>query len=182
MTDHHTCSMPQLKHRRLDYPSGSCVPAELPSVSSNAKSLTRLCSYARLFSQPTIQLNTGAMPKKIPRVWGLAPNVSARKHDPAKHICHTERNSKMSFFESVTCTNLRPSLIRPIGHLLPPRGRRDFVHAANIDQKTTSVNPTLQTWHCPVRVGVKTISVNCVPAFAGANLSHPTNCKVFCRV
>ena len=124
MTDHHTCSMPQLKHRRLDYPSGSCVPAELPSVSSNAKSLTRLCSYARLFSQPTIQLNTGAMPKKIPGFWGPAPNVSFRKNHPSKHICHTERNSKMSFFESVTCTNLRPSLIRPIGHLLPLEGEK----------------------------------------------------------
>jgi hypothetical protein len=102
MTDHHTCSMPQLKHRRLDYPSGSCVPAELPSVSSNAKSLTRLYSYARLFSQPTIQLNTGAMPKKIPGVWGMAPNVSFRKHHPSKPISQNEKNSKMSFFESVT--------------------------------------------------------------------------------
>ena len=147
MTDHHTCSMPQLKHRRLDYPSGSCVPAELPSVSSNAKSLTRLCSYARLFSQPTIQLNTGAMPKKIPRVWGLAPNVSARKHDPAKHICHTERNSKMSFFESVTCTNLRPSLIRPIGHLLPRGGEGTLFHTTNFEYKTTSVNLRRQKWH-----------------------------------
>jgi len=102
MTDHHTCSMPQLKHRRLDYPSGSCVPAELPSVSSNAKILTRLCSYARLFSQPTIQLNTGAMPQKIPGVWGPAPNVSFRKKSPLKTHLPDQKEFKNVFFESVT--------------------------------------------------------------------------------
>ncbi len=30
-----------------------------------------------------------------------------------------------------------------------------------------------------LRVGFETTSVNGVPAFAGANLSHPTNCSVF---
>ena len=50
------------------------------------------------------------------------------------------------------CLQRKP-LIRPIGHLLPQRGRRDCVHAAKIDQKPTSVNPTLQACRCPVRPG-----------------------------
>ena len=33
------------------------------------------------------------------------------------------------------------------------RKRRDCVHAAKIDQKAASVNPTLQTCRCPVRPG-----------------------------
>ena len=40
MTDHHTCSMHRLTHRRFDYPSESCVSAELPSVVSNTAILT----------------------------------------------------------------------------------------------------------------------------------------------
>jgi hypothetical protein len=34
-----------------------------------------------------------------------------------------------------------------------PEGERDCVHAAKIDQKPTSVNPTLQACRCPVRPG-----------------------------
>lgn len=79
MTDHHTCSMPQLKHRRLDYPSGSCVPAELPSVSSNGKILTHTCSHTRVFSQGDKPIEHRRYASKIPGVWGLAPNVSTRK-------------------------------------------------------------------------------------------------------
>ena len=46
---------------------------------------------------------------------------------------------------------LPPPPFRPIGHFLPPRERRDGVHAANIDQKAISVNPTLHTWRSPAK-------------------------------
>jgi putative transposase len=51
-----------LTHPRSDYPSASCVPAELTSVSSDGSTISSC--------QP---LNTRVMPKKIPGVWGLAP-------------------------------------------------------------------------------------------------------------
>jgi len=66
MTDHHASSMHQLTHRRFDYPLGSCVPAELPSVSSNTQTLPT--------SSPNNQLNTGAMPAKIHTPGALNPN------------------------------------------------------------------------------------------------------------
>jgi len=51
-----------LTHPRSDYPSASCVPAELASVSSDDPTI------------PTCKpLNTRVMPEKIPGVWGLAP-------------------------------------------------------------------------------------------------------------
>jgi len=55
--------------------------------------------------------------------------------------------------EGAVLARCRPGkpINRPIGPLIHPSGRRDFVHVANIDQKATSVNPTLQTWRCPVR-------------------------------
>jgi MoxR-like ATPase len=41
-------------------------------------------------------------------------------------------------------------LIRPVGHLLPRiGGEGTLLHATCTDQKTTSVNHTLQTWRCP---------------------------------
>jgi hypothetical protein len=52
-------------------------------------------------------------------------------------------------------------LIRPNDHLLPPRGRRDFVQVANIDEKATSVKTTLQTWRGPVRSPKVGCSVCC---------------------
>jgi putative transposase len=51
-----------LTHPRSDYPSASCVPAELTSVSSDGSTLSSC--------QP---LNTRVMPEKIPGAWGLAP-------------------------------------------------------------------------------------------------------------
>jgi hypothetical protein len=51
-----------LTHPRSDYPSASCVPAELTTVSSDNQNL-----------QDSNPLNTRAMPEKIPGVWGLAP-------------------------------------------------------------------------------------------------------------
>jgi len=54
-----------LTHPRSDYPSASCVPAELASVSSD-RSTIQTC-------QP---LNTRVMPEKIPGVWGLALRFS----------------------------------------------------------------------------------------------------------
>jgi hypothetical protein len=54
------CSMHALTHRRLFYPRRSCVPAELRCVSNSERILT-------LRRQKSNSLNTGAMPKKIPR-------------------------------------------------------------------------------------------------------------------
>ena len=49
-----------LTHRRLSYPWRSCVPAELRCVSNSESMLT--------LRPPQINsLNTGVMPKKIPR-------------------------------------------------------------------------------------------------------------------
>jgi hypothetical protein len=56
-----------LTHPRLGYPSSSCVPAELDSVSPSE---VESSASARTL-QPS--LNTRAMPEKIPGVWGLAP-------------------------------------------------------------------------------------------------------------
>lgn len=61
-----------LTHPRSDYPSASCVPAELASVSSDSSTIPS--------SKP---LNTRVMPEKIPGVWGLAPKAT-------KTIDHTE--------------------------------------------------------------------------------------------
>jgi putative transposase len=56
-----------LTHPRSDYPSASCVPAELTSVSSDSSKISTC--------QP---LNTRVMPEKIPGVWGLAPKEAER--------------------------------------------------------------------------------------------------------
>lgn len=50
----------------------------------------------------TIQLNTGAMPQKIPGVWGLAPKVSTGLPLTTNPDSFSEGNSKMPFFESVS--------------------------------------------------------------------------------
>ena len=56
-----------LTHPRPGYPSSSCVPAELDSVSPGAAE----SNVSPRPLQPP--LNTRAMPQKIPEVWGLAP-------------------------------------------------------------------------------------------------------------
>lgn len=58
-----------LTHPRSDYPSASCVPAELASVSSNSSTLPSSKS-----------LNTRVIPEKIPGVWGLAPKETKTVH------------------------------------------------------------------------------------------------------
>ena len=57
-----------LTHPRPGYPSPSCVPAELDSVSPGNGEST---GSSRSVQPP---LNTRAMPQKIPGVWGLAPS------------------------------------------------------------------------------------------------------------
>jgi len=54
-----------LTHPRSDYPSDGCVPAEPSSVSPDEPTLS-----------PKTSLNTGAMPRKIPGVRGLAPEYT----------------------------------------------------------------------------------------------------------
>ena len=56
-----------LTHPRPGYPSSSCVPAELDSVSPGDVDNT---SQDHAHQAP---LNTRAMPQKIPGAWGLAP-------------------------------------------------------------------------------------------------------------
>ena len=56
-----------LTHPRLGYPSPSCVPADLDSVSPSANAIN-----AELHPVQS-PLNTRVMPQKIPGVWGLAP-------------------------------------------------------------------------------------------------------------
>jgi putative transposase len=56
-----------LTHPRPGYPSSSCVPAELDSVSPGAAE----SNVSPRPLQPP--LNTRAMPQEIPGVWGLAP-------------------------------------------------------------------------------------------------------------
>ena len=48
---------------------------------------------------------------------------------------------------------VRGPFLLAVSQEIPPRGRRDFVHVANIDEKATSVKPTLQKWRCPVNQG-----------------------------
>jgi putative transposase len=60
-----------LTHPRPGYPSSSCVPAELDSVSPGEAHLIENNSPQQL------PLNTRAMPHKIPGVWGLAPKDAA---------------------------------------------------------------------------------------------------------
>ncbi len=55
-----------LTHPRPGYPSSSCVPAELDSVSPDNDNVN-------VINSPQQPLNTRAMPQKIPGVWGLAP-------------------------------------------------------------------------------------------------------------
>jgi putative transposase len=54
-------------HPRLGYPSSSCVPAELDSVSPSTQQPSPLAQT------PQAPANTLAIPQKIPGVWGLAP-------------------------------------------------------------------------------------------------------------
>jgi putative transposase len=69
-----------LTHPRPGYPSSSCVPAELDSVSTgNAKTIP-----VTQDGQPP--LNTRAMPEKIPGVWGLAPADAVMKKIAEKTI------------------------------------------------------------------------------------------------
>ena len=56
--------------------------------------------------------------------------------------------------------NPRKPLIRPIGHLLPPKGERTSFHTENQQQNTTSVNLSRQTWHCPARPNRKGLRLN----------------------
>ena len=69
-----------LTHPRPGYPSASCVPAELASVSPGNVELTD--SLAALQSP----LNTRAMPEKIPGVWGLAPKEVLPQHSTKKSL------------------------------------------------------------------------------------------------
>ena len=70
-----------LTHPRPGYPLASCVPAEPDSVSpSDAEPNDCLIP-----KQPP--LNTRAMPKKIPGVWGLAPNEAPNQH-PTENARH----------------------------------------------------------------------------------------------
>ncbi len=54
-------------HPRSGYPSSSCVPAELDSVSPNNPSVPQPNA------EPQLPSDTRVMPQKIPGVWGLAP-------------------------------------------------------------------------------------------------------------
>ncbi len=56
-----------LTHPRPGYPSSSCVPAELDSVSPDTNDINVITSPQQL------TLNTRVMPQKIPGGWGLAP-------------------------------------------------------------------------------------------------------------
>jgi putative transposase len=60
-----------LTHPRPGYPSPSCVPAELGSVSPDDNHVNRENSPQQY------PLNTRVMPEKIPGVWGLAPKEPA---------------------------------------------------------------------------------------------------------
>ena len=102
MTDHHTCSMHRLTHRRFDYPSESCVSAELPSVLSNTAILTTASLQNKKITQKNIRLNTGARPQKISGVWGQAPNYSAKTSATVHSRLLQKLNSKLHNFESVT--------------------------------------------------------------------------------
>ncbi len=59
-----------LTHPRPGYPSSSCVPAELDSVSPDDAHVNENNSPQQFL------LNTRAMPQKIPGAWGLAPKVT----------------------------------------------------------------------------------------------------------
>jgi len=61
-----------LTHPRPGYPSPSCFPAELDSVSPGN------VEAKKESSAPQPPLNTRVMPEKIPGVWGLAPNEAAK--------------------------------------------------------------------------------------------------------
>ncbi len=75
-----------LTHPRSDYPSASCVPAELASVSSDGSTISTC--------QP---LNTRAMPEKIPGVWGLAPREAGRQIDCDRRDTKFERKVSQSY-------------------------------------------------------------------------------------
>jgi hypothetical protein len=60
-----------LTHPRSDYPSASCVPAELASVSSDSSTIP--CSLSS---------NTRVMPEKIPGGWGWPPRNSMHSTTP----------------------------------------------------------------------------------------------------
>ena len=70
-----------LTHPRPGYPSASCVPAELAFVSPGDIELNDPLTAL----QPP--LNTRAMPKQIPGVWGLAPKKRPPQR-PTKNALH----------------------------------------------------------------------------------------------
>jgi putative transposase len=74
-----------LTHPRSDYPSASCVPAELASVSPDGSTI------------PTPPpLNTRVMPEKIPGVWGLAPMKTGNATTCQRRYTNFERKVSQS--------------------------------------------------------------------------------------
>ena len=70
-----------LTHPRPGYPSSSCVPAELDSVSPGEIKTSEPSCHDQA------SLNTRAMPQKIPGVWGLAPD-EAELRQPTEKMLH----------------------------------------------------------------------------------------------
>jgi hypothetical protein len=153
MTDHHTCSMPQLTHRRFDYPSGSCVSAELPSVSSNTGILTIPTLQTKTLLTQTHQLNTGAMPQKISGVWGLAPNFFPRRNHVMKSTLRHGKgiqnyqilNLSLDPFKTVAHPACRP----PSPPISGEKGQHR--HRKSLTPRTLWVLAATK-WRCPNRV------------------------------
>ena len=88
-----------LTHRRHGYPSGSCVPTELPSVSPSRSKIvqTRRKDNPQIDDPKHIEHRSHA--RKIPGVWGLAPNE------------YEKEPQKIKILRFDYGLNLRPSLI-----------------------------------------------------------------------
>ena len=69
-----------LTHPRLGYPSPSCVPAELDSVSPSANQSNESQAFEQVIEHPSHAL-------KIPGVWGLAP-ISEEIESEAIQLVH----------------------------------------------------------------------------------------------
>ena len=72
-------------HPRFGYPSSSCVPAELDSVSPNNPNVPQPSP------DPQPPSDTRAMPRKIPGVWGLAPTLDKTAREASPHYTNSDK-------------------------------------------------------------------------------------------
>ena len=98
MTDHHTCSMHRLTPGRFDYPSESCVSAELPSVLSNTAILTTASLQNQKITQKELQIEHRRQASKNLGGLGAGPQLLCQDIRHCSFTPFTKNEFKIALF------------------------------------------------------------------------------------